>query len=263
MLEFLTSIKDMSLGSPMMTFILITLGFSLLMFFLSWKTGKSFSFSLGPFKLALGGKKKDNIDRAVLIESVETIVREKVEEISHIKNLDTINKQMKYADERIIEIKSTVTNRYAKQLESELPDTEAAKTHKDYRSYQILVGLLTNNLSDKISQFLIENHILDYSDVEWEDYITEKSDLIVTMACDFIDVMYDCNNSNLISLRDLSDGNQDTMNTVRAIIKLIFRRARFIAQDSQKKIETLEKEIHDHLDILKGVNENKKDSLGY
>ncbi len=163
---------------------------------------------------------------------------------------------MKFADEKIVEIKSLVTSRFAKQLQEKLPLTENSKNHRDYRSYQIMIGLLANDLKERVlRESMIENHILEYSDLEWEDYINQKSELMMTMACDFIDAMYDSNNSKNVSLKELSIGNQDIISTVKEMIKVIFRKSKYISLENQKKIEKIEKEIDDELELLKGTDE--------
>lgn len=253
-------------GPVIITVLSVIFVFCVVMFVLSWKSGKSFSLSLGPFKLVLGGKKKEESpilksEQEMLINSVKTLVFEKCERIHEIRG-DAVERQMKFADEKIVEIKSIVTNRYAKQLQEKIPAAENAKTHKDYRAYQIMIGLLSNDLRDKVLRVsLVENHILDYSDIEWEDYLNQKSELMITMACDFIDVMYD-GGSKVVTLKDLSEGNQDIIHTVKEMIKMIFRKARHISLENKKKIDEIENEIETDLNKLKGVSvENKKTSM--
>lgn len=259
MSEFLAAISGLVISGPTIAFFVILLTFSLLMFVLTWKTGKSFSLAIGPFKLQLGGKKSaimSAAEREQLINVVKNIVIEKCDNITEIRNIEILVRQMKYADEKIVEIKSLVTNRFAKQLQDKIPNAENAKSHRDYRSYQIMIGLLANDLKENVLRVsLTDNNILDYSDIEWDDYINQKAELMITMACDFIDFMYDSNNTKIVTLKELSIGNQDIIHTVKEMIRSIFRKAKSISLENQKKIDEIEKEMKDELTLLKGVDE--------
>lgn len=247
-MELLAILKGWGLA-PALIVISILLLFSLIMFFLSWKTGKSFQLSIGPFKLALGGKKQEEDTKESDKEQENkddyaiSVIQEKLEKIHEIRHKDTLERQLKFADEKIIEMKSLLTNRFAKLLQEKLKDDEDAKLHRDYRFYQTVISFILNYVRETtLKSSLVQNHFINYTEIEWEDYISQKADVMITIGCDNIEVLYE-GSSKTLSSKELEEGNQDIIPTVREMIKNIFRKAKYIALENNKKIEAIETEI--------------------
>ena len=267
-MEFLSSISGAHAGLGALIVLIVLLLFSLVMLVISWKTGKQFALSLGPLRLALGGesakdtssdspniKLASNHDKLIILKNS---IRDRLEKIQSIKTEDSLARQLKFADEKIIEIKSLITNRFAKFLEAKLPESENAKTHKDYRSYQIMIGLLANEMKEKIlKQSFIENHLASYSELEWEEYINQKADLICTLGCEFLDVMYD-DNAKVVTAKELSEGNHDIILAVKEMIKMIYRKAKFISLENDKRVQQMEAEFDIEMKAMFNLDSPRK-----
>ena len=209
-------------------------------------TGKGMNFNFGKFQFGISFDKKseakvvvkDNTNshhckdcskKDLYIEKSKGIVNNFSEEQNSLKR-DLILQQMNYAEEKISELRILLCKQYSRCLSNKLNvGTITAKEHTDYKFYRMLIYyILLSKVKDGIiKKALKENHFLDLSNVEFDQYIQRKTDLIIDNISEGLDTYYA---DNLLIIRDeLSKINDMILLETKAIIRAIFENARNVA----------------------------------
>jgi len=147
------------------------------------------SIGLGIFKIAFGNK-NGNLNKSTLIPALLEHQENHIRTVLELEQ-ECFKRQMAYCEQKLQEIKFVLTSNYATILSTKLPPGEDLKLHRDFRSYQILIGILIKELLDKIFQeLLIQNHLEEKDNASWKNYISDKTTYVVNFGTDFIDQMY-------------------------------------------------------------------------
>ena len=254
--------------------VLGTISISLLLFFIIYLVSiianKPITLGLGPFNLkTTSGSKvettdspklqriekyielfgKNNIECPVLDTVVES-TKEKMEERWIFQLKETIIRQMVAADEANIKIKSVITNAYSDFLKPKLGTNESAKTHRDYRYYQVVVSNILEDCKRKIIKTSFENNrVLDFEDIQWEDFVKSKTETIVTIIFDYIDLMY--MNNKIVTLHEVHLLNQKIRPQIIQQIRELFYDIRQIIKDDEKHIIEINKELAQEIEKIR------------
>lgn len=208
-------------------------------------TGKGMNFNFGKFQFGISFDKKteekhvlkesansqckDCSKKDLYIEKAKSIVNNFSEEQNSLKR-DIILQQMNYAEEKISELRILLCKQYSRCLSNKLNvGVITAKEHTDYKFYRMLIYyILLSKVKDGIiKKALKENHFLDLSNVEFDQYIQRKTDLIIDNISEGLDTYYA---DNLLILRDeLSKINDMILLETKAIIRAIFENARNVS----------------------------------
>ncbi len=199
-------------------------------FLVSILTKTSFGISLGFFKINFGNK---NSSSKNLIPSLLEYQE------SHIRNIvevekTTLKKQLSYCEQKLQELKFILTANYSKLLSKKLSETDDIKLHRDFRSYQILIGILIKELLDKIfHELLVQNHLEEMSPEVWENYISDKTTYIINFSSDFIDNLYGI--GRLVSRQECYEYEKKSLPEIKELLKEIFENVK--EQAIQNKVE--------------------------
>lgn len=208
-------------------------------------TGKGMNFNFGKLQFGISFNKKNAEDKEtkivsspqcqdcskkdLYIEKSKSIVNSFSEEQNTLKR-DLILQQMNYAEEKISELRILLCKQYSKCLSNKLNvGVITAKENTDYKFYRMLIYyILLSKVKDGIiKKALKENHFLDLSNVEFDQYIQRKTDLIIDNISEGLDTYYA---DNLLILRDeLSKINDMILLETKAIIRSIFENARNVS----------------------------------
>ncbi len=201
----------------------------LTIFLVSIATKTPFGFGLGFFKINFGNK--DAINKDGLVTNLLEYQEEHIKNIIKIET-STLKRQMNYAEQKLSQFKYLLTNSYSTILSSKLKDNEDVKLHKDYRSYQILIGMLVKDLLDKIFyEAFVENHLEEFDDAGWKDYLDDKSKYIFNYNTDFLDNLY--GDGRLVSRKESYEEEKKLLEENKEVIYSIFDNAKEVAKQSK------------------------------
>ena len=144
---------------------------------------------------------------------------------------------MNFAEEKISELRILLCKQYSQNLsEKQGISRIQAKETTDYKFYRMLVYyiLLSKIKDDIIKRGLKENHFLDLSNVEFEQYCIRKTFLIIDTMSENLDTYYQDNLK--ISRKELFVINDSILNETKTILKSIFENARNIAEVYNDKV---------------------------
>jgi hypothetical protein len=157
-------------------------------FIISIITKTPFGFGVGFFKINFGNK--NVVNKEFLISSLLEYQEEHIKKITSIENL-SLKRQLNFAEQKLSQLKYLLTDGYSNILSTKLKETDDVKLHKDYRSYQILIGMLIKDLLDKVlCDAFVENHLDDFDDIGWAAYVDDKTNYILNYNADFLDNLY-------------------------------------------------------------------------
>lgn len=217
-------------------------------------TGKGMNVSLGKFQFGISfdpkKTEKDKVQEIVTpntqctscskkdlyIEKAKSIVNGFSEEQNSIKK-DLILQQMNFAEEKVSELRILLCKQYSQRISNKLNiGVITAKDHPDYKFYRMLIYyiLLSKVKDGVIKKGLKENHFLDLSNIEFEQYLQRKIDLIIDTISEGLDTYY--SDDLLITREELFKVNDQILLETKAIIRSIFENARNISENYQDKM---------------------------
>lgn len=201
--------------------ILLYLGFLATLFTLN-KTKTTLRLSIGPFKISLGSKgfslTQKNMDLLIDIQ------QENIKEMIRYED-ELLKRQMNYTEQKLSQLKFVLVSKYNQALIKKLGKEQDARTHKDYRNYQILVTILNKELLDKIFRSaFIENHISEMDGQSWEQYLSDKTNYILNYVGEFMDIMY--GEGKTLNRQEAADIERIVHDDLKKIIHEIFESIR-------------------------------------
>lgn len=250
-------VSTLGVSAPLVFIILPIL---LLLVIYSLVTGKPITinfagkiFSIGrPIKEEDTPKEKDikvhNIDenkkecdscfkKDLYVERAKFIVQENTQYINDMKR-NLILQQMNYAEEKLSELRILICKTYSLKLADKLSvGVITAKEHKDYKFYRMLVNyIIFAKVKDGVvKKALKENHFLELSNIEFEQYMNRKSDLIIDTITEGFDNFY--SDDTIIKREEVFNLNETIKRETVSIIKSIFDNARNVSSHYKQMID--------------------------
>jgi hypothetical protein len=236
--------------APLFVFFAGILGI-LVIYMIASFVGKPMNLKLGPLALAMGDKDgqipEKKYDKRYLVEKTKNIVEKSVEEQKTIE-AETIQRQLNFARERIIEINSIMTNAYAVKLAEKIGEANV-RSSTDYRNYRLVVQMMTNECIKErvLVKALKENHLTAMNGAAWDDFLKQKVDVTIAMLSEYLDLMY---NGTNITRQEVSELNDDTRRQVSQMITSIYEAARNISESDQVNIKRIKEKTSEELGKL-------------
>lgn len=212
-------------------------------FLVSIFTKTPFSFGIGFFKINFG-RKEFPINKDSLITNLLEYQEEHVRRVIEIES-QTLKRQLSYTEQKLTQMKYLMSKSYSTILSSRLSASEDVNLHKDYRSYQILIGILIDKLVDTVfREAFIQNHLDEMDGTTWNNYLEDKFAYISNFNADFLDNLY--GNGRLVSRREAYEEELKLSNNIKEIVKSIFNYARDIGIQSKSDIkkENQDSDLH-------------------
>jgi len=239
-IQAISSIYGVYLSLGMVIFIILSV---LTIFLVSIFTKTPFGFGIGFLKLNFGNK--DSIlNKQGLIDNILEFQEEHIKNVAELEST-TIKRQLTYTEQKLSQLKYLLTNNYLNLLQKKIKSEEDIKLNKDYRSYQILIGMLIRDLVDKVFHpAFIENHLDEFDDGGWSEYLEDKSKYIFNFNADFLDNLY--TDGRLVSRNESYEGEKVLYADIKEIFKSIFENAKEISIQSRAdlKKENDQAELH-------------------
>ncbi len=226
-----------------------------ILYLISIVSGKEMNLGFGKFSLKLGKKNSSKVQRIKtllndlgetetyknLIGPIVDKTKEKTEEKDVIKLKETVTRQMAAAEDANIRIKALMSNKYAELLEENL-NGENVRTHKYYKYYQIILASILDDTKRKIlKQSLENNDIIKFSDLELEKFIEQKSEIMITVIFDYLDLLHSENSS--IDMDELRKENKVLVPQLKNIIKDLYFNIKGIIQHDLEIIKNIDYDL--------------------
>lgn len=248
-------------------YVLVILPILMVIVLYSLMTGKPVAMTMGTKTFSIGKPKEeaskqkpivaetkssdheschDCFKKDLYVERAKYIVQENTQYMNDMKK-NLILQQMNYAEEKISELRILICKTYSVKLAEKLGlGVITAKEHKDYRLYRMLVYyILYLKVKDGVvKKALKENHFLDLSNIEFEQYMNRKCDLILDTITEGFDTFY--SDDTIIKREEVYSLNESIKRETVGIIKNIFDNARNVSARYKMLVdqhleETLEK----------------------
>ena len=214
----------------------------IVLYLISVLTGRAFKLKIGPIDLSLGGEKqaiqpkklkcnKENMVKMLLTS------KEKFDHESLNIEQSILKRDLAMAEQKLIQVKNILMFAFANILKTKMEENNI-NTHKDYRSYQILLTMLLKSLKDNIEETFISNHFDSMSEEQWKRYVDGKAQFLLDTKTDFLDNMFGENTS--ITRYELKLENSKYYEQLREIFRQIYIEAKEIGQIERKDLKNLE-----------------------
>lgn len=217
--------------------ILLYLGFLATLFTLN-KTKTTLRLAMGPFKISLGSKGFSLTQKTM--DSLIDVQQENIKEMIKYED-ELLKRQMNYTEQKLSQLKYVLVSRYNQHLIKKLGKEQDARTHKDYRNYQILVTILNKELLDKIFRTaFIENHITEMDGLSWEHYLSDKTSYILNYVGEFMDIMY--GEGKTLSRQEAADIEKLVHDELKKIIREIFESIKEMCLNFSEELDKIRTE---------------------
>lgn len=190
------------------------------------------------------------INKDLFVEKSKHIVLNNTDDVNNLRK-DLILQQMNYAEEKISELRILICKQYSKQLALKNGiGIISAKETRDYKFYRMLIYyILLSKVKDNIiKKALKENHFLDLTNIEFDQYVLRKVDLILDTLTEGLDTYYTDDLS--ITREELFMINESILSETKSILKYIFENARNITEDYNAKMIFLKSEMTKQLNDI-------------
>lgn len=181
--------------------------------------------------------------------------QEIADRVFEIKYIETLREQMSFSDGKAIQIRGAMERPFIDVLASALKregTSVEVLSHHDYRVYSLCLDKLHVQNTEFIKQSLRENHYLDITEVEFDVYVGNKIDTIFQMTTSLLNAAYF---GDVIPRGMLYKLNLERVAVeVRTLLYDIFLNARRIAGEKKKRIDQLQKERDDFINMVLGVD---------
>lgn len=189
------------------------------------------------------------LEKELFIEKTKIVISDYIEDQNDLKK-DLMLQQMNFAEEKISELRILLCRQYSQVLSDKQGISRLqAKETTDYKFYRMLVYyiLLSKIKDDIIKKGLKENHFLDLSNVEFDQYCVRKIFLIIDTMSENFDTYYQ--DSLTISRKELFVINDSILNETKHILRSVFENARNISEVYNDKISFNKSQM------IKGIKE--------
>ena len=191
----------------------------------------------------------DTIKTKSLVENVKDISISKTEDKDKIKFRETITKIMVAAEESNIMIKIILTKKYAELLREKLGEETDAKQHKDYRYYQVIIANVLDDIKrNTLKQSVKGNDLVTMSDIEFDEFVKRKSEIMVSIVAEYLDFMYNGNSG--ITREILQRENETCMGEIKDVIATLYRQIKHILHEDQDVIDKIQGELDSEVDNI-------------
>jgi len=223
---------------------------TLVTFFAVWKgygiRGKLFSL-IRPNK-----KKKDNNDSGKLksphlaCQHVDHALLQihKLWEISNrtkkLELKEPLNSQMNYAEQKMDQVLNILQTKYLKLLKEKLGDDTDLISSYSYQSYRKVIYILSEELLKEVRHDFKENGFEHMSEAEFNIYKSEKIDAMIHRTTDLLNLYYFYKED--ITREELFTVNMENISESKEIISEAYTKARFMAQETNLKLQGLHDE---------------------
>lgn len=217
---------------------------SIIFAIVAWIKKEPLTIKLG-FATFTFGKKKEVIHEKcneIAMHRFRNMIVQKEKMISKY-NSEIFERQMNFCDDKINVVRDMFMDEYRTLLSRKLERTIDVKNHDSYRHYMMMVDLMLNYCINEqtFKKSMKQNHLLELTIVNWEEFIEDKIRLTFSLMKRFYDDYYP--ESSLVSRNEVDESNDRLFEKIRPIITTMYRKAREITTEVTNKVSEIQKEI--------------------
>lgn len=158
---------------------------------------------------------------------------------SYISELEksVMAKQMNYAEERVLEIRTILNDDFARIMSKKNKDIEV-RNSQEFHNYKMLVELMLDEcVMEVLKKSLRENHIAQKTPEVWESFVMQKCEVPMKMFKDYLDIRYPDHMS--VSRNEIDESYAKLSEQIKKLIVLIFRNARDVSIEVYYKTQQI------------------------
>jgi hypothetical protein len=236
----------------------------LIVYIISAVTGRNFGFELGPFKLNThkngSGDKVEKIKTMLnfdsrrdtensLLDTLVDAIKNKTRDKDVIEFQQTVINQMSCAEDFNIQIKSIMTDTYAKLMKAKDGALDV-RHHRDYKFYQVLVSsildeLKRNTLKDSIKSI----DIIALSPQEFEQFSEQKINVMIAQIDQYLELMYQTN--SIVSWDDVHKENENILPKIRELYRTLYYKIKNIVLEDSKSMQEIDEQMNNDVTNIK------------
>lgn len=230
-------LMTLPVGLDVLVFGLIVGVIVLIVFLINGIVRKSGSVYLGKSGLVIKGGENQKALISLIAKGISL-----QEEIDRLRFVELIREQMTYADMKIREIQSLFLEKYSSELLAKGKVTNIEDSIQ-YVSFSRLMALLREEDSmPKLRVAIRENHFDTMDELEFHDYVKEKSEWMCKIAADFIRDKYRCFDEKCLTKDELIEALRSIKPRVLDILEDLFVELRHRAIEVGSEIYNLKEE---------------------
>lgn len=235
----------------------------LIIYIISAATGRNFGFELGPFKLNTRKNGSDKVEKIKtmlkfdsrrdtensLLDTLVGAIKNKTRDKDVIEFQQTVINQMSCAEDFNIQIKSIMTETYAKLMKAK-DATIDVRHHRDYKFYQVLVSsildeLKRNTLKDSIKSI----DIIALSPQEFEQFADQKINVMIAQIDQYLELMYQTN--SIVSWDDVHKENELILPRIKELYRALYYKIKNIVLEDSKSMQEIDKQMNNDVTSIK------------
>jgi len=184
---------------------------------------------------------------------IVTKTTEIVTKICYLENIELIDRQMAYVEQKLLIIKSVMMQNYAKLLYEKLGSNNVT-AHEDYILYNRLVqSMLREDIKVYIKQSLLNDDFINMSDTEFKVYLNDKFEYLYQIGSQFMDIWY-ISARMTISREELRVSVELLKSKLADILSDVYNKAIVIINEVDKEKESLKKELDNFCIKIIGIH---------
>jgi len=189
---------------------------------------------------------------------VVTKTTEIVTKICYLENIESIERQMAYVEQKLLIIKSAMMQNYARLLHEKLQSNNVT-AHEDYITYNRLVQtMLREDIKMYVKRSLLNDDFVNMSDTEFRVYLKDKFEYLFQIGSQFMDVWYISTKMH-ISREELRRSVETLKNSLIEVMIDIYNKAIVIINEIDKEKENLKKDLDNFCVKIVGIHTDNTD----
>lgn len=181
----------------------------------------------------------------VMLSAVKEYIESNLTKI-HEEEKSVLVRQMNYADEKQMEIKTILIDSYAKLLtnkKNKIQIMTDVRNTQEFRTYKMVVELMLKEciVEKTLKKSLRENHLAEKSVESWEIFIHQKADITYGLFKDYLDNHFP--EGGMINRPELDGLYSQNEDQIKKLIMSIYRYAREVTIEVSTRTKQLRENV--------------------
>ena len=178
-------------------------------------------------------------DIVLLLNTVNQLQYQKF----HLFEIDLLKEQMKYIEQKLDLIRSTLQRQYIQILQSKQIADLTSNTN--FLNYKNVLGAIQMDMIDHFRHMMRENHLNDMDDDTFLHYCEDKFIFITNEMTDYLNSLYIPNED--VSREELYNWNRKLLPELQMTVNDMLQNSRKISVQYMKKVNDIDKKIENEV----------------
>lgn len=179
--------------------------------------------------------------REIELEKEKALARDKGERVHRLKYFDTVYDQMSVVETSSVKIFDILTDQFADMLE-EMPHLTEQQVTDALQVYHMIVEGASAESCGYLRRWVKKNHIAEMTDVDFQAYQKARGEEVQKLVKKYVDRKY-LKSQLFIDRKDVYEANMILFyKSIQMMLSDMFVQIRAIAEDTNRKIEEIERE---------------------